>query len=375
MIKTSIKVYTVSLFIVFALFLNSFAANKPKVRKMPLIHVDVYRVEQPKNQQVTLTYPARLKSIRSVTIVARVSGVLLKKFYKEGQFVKKGELLYKIEPYIYKAKYDAALAVLEKAKANLYKAKKDWKRYKALYNKKVISQEKMDDITDAYKSAVAAIDQAKANVESAKINLGYTNVKATISGITGLKLVDVGDYVQTGEKLVTITQIKPIYAEFSFADSDFLKIKTDILKGKLTAAHRLNAYITQGSKRYEGFVDFIDSKIDLSTSTVKARAIFKNKNGNLMPGEFVRVNVGGYVRKNVITIPQEALIQNSMGKMVFTVVKGRVVPRFVNVSLGTKNTFIVNSGLGPGELVVIDNFFKLRPGMPVKIDKIINQQQ
>ena len=181
--------------------------------------------------------------------------------------------------------------------------------------------------------------------------------------------------MQPGEKLVTITQIKPIYAEFSFADSDFLKIKSDILKGKLSAAHRLNAYIKQGLKRYNGFVDFIDSKIDLNTSTVKARAIFNNKNGSLMPGEFVRINVGGYVRKNVITIPQEALIQNSMGKMVFTIAKGRVVPRFVNVSLGANNTFIVNRGLKPGELVVIDNFFKLRPGMPVKIDKIINQKQ
>ncbi len=373
MAKFLVRINTVFIFVALLFSSYAFGAKMPN-RKMPLVHVDVYKVQKPVNKRVVLTYPARLESTRSVTVVARVSGVLLKKFYREGQFVKKGEILYKIEPTIYKARVDAAFAMVQKAKANLYKAKKDWERYKILYKNMVISKQKMDDITDIYLSSSAALKEAQANLKLAKIDLGYTNVKATISGITGLKAVDVGDYVKSGRKLVSITRIKPIYAEFSFADSDFMKIKNEVANGKLSLkTKRLGAYIVQGRKIYKGYVNFIDSKIDPNTSSVKARAIFENRNGYLMPGEFVRINVTGYVRKNVITIPQEALLQNSMGKMVFVIAKGRVVPRFVNVSLGANNTFIVNSGLRPGELIAVDNFFKLRPGMPVKIDKIINR--
>ncbi len=374
MIKIILKTYRFFLItICISIFsISTFAGNKPKKMAMPIAHVDVYKIEQPKNKQIILTYPARLKSTNSITIVARVSGILLKKFYTEGRYVKKGDLLYKIEPTLYKAKVNVAMAMLEKARANLHKTENEWMRYKILYKKKVISQQKMDDITNLYQSSKATLNEAKANLKLAKTNLNYTSVRATISGITGLKLIDVGDYVKIGDKLVTITKIKPIYAEFSFTDTDMLKIKNDIMHKRIIKRAKLTAYIIQNRKKYVGYVDFIDTSIDTKTSTIKARAIFNNKNGNLMPGEFVRIHIYGYIRKNVITIPQTALIQNSMGKMVFLVVHGKIVPKFVNVSLGPNNTFIVNKGLKPGELVVVDNFFKIRPNAPVKIDRIIN---
>ncbi len=336
-----------------------------------IVHVDVYKVPNPKDEPIILKYPARLKSTDSVTIVARVNGVLQKKFYKEGQYVKKGELLCKIEPDIYKAQLDAALANLKVAKANLYKAQRDWKRYSSLYKEHAVSQKMKDDMLSAYKTAKAQVDAAKSQVKLAKINLDYTDVKATISGVTGLKLTDVGEYVTVGRKLVEITQIDPIHAEFSISNLDRLKAKYSVNNGSWSNP-QFYAYIEIDGRRYKGYVDFIDKKVDVSTSTTKARAVFENKEKELMPGEFTRIEVHGLVQRHIVTIPQEALLQNPRGKIVFMVDKGRVVVRPIKISESPNNMFVVNWGLRGGEMVIVNNLFKIKPGMPVKIDKIVN---
>ncbi len=355
---------------------NGYCANE---QKMPPVSVDVYKVAKPADMPVELKYPTRIKSMQNVKIVARVSGTLLKKYYTEGQFVNKGDLLYMIEPDTYKAQVDAANAQLQSAIAALNKAERDWKRVKALYKANATSQQERDAALSAYEIAKANVERAKANLETAQINLNYTKVKATISGITGLKAADVGSFVTNGTPLVTITKVNPIYAEFSMPDIDAMREKYNIKNGKWTKAAEgeLKAYLEINGKRYnkEGFVNFIDTNIDPQTSTVKARAVFNNPDRLLMPGEFARIIIKGLIRKNTILVPQKAVLQNPLGMIVFVVNNGRTEIRPIKISETSGKYFVVEKGLKAGDMVIVNNFFKIKPGMPVRIDKIVNAKE
>jgi len=225
------------------------------------------------------------------------------------------------------------------------------------------------DKYDAYKygflMAKARVSAAKAKLRLSEINLGYTKVRATISGYTGLKLIDVGNLVKPGTPLVKITQVNPIYAEFSVPDVDYLN--------KIKYLLQIKIHLILNGKEYknEGKLDFKDVNIDEGTSTVKLRAIFTNKKRELMPGEFVRVKISGILAHSIIKIPQKALLQNALAKIVYVVKNGRVTVVPVKIVETVGNYFIVKGRLKQNDLVIIDNFFKIRPGMLVKVDKII----
>lgn len=342
---------------------------------MQALHVDVYKVPKPSNIPVELEYPARLKSIQKITVTARVFGTLTKKFYTEGQFVKKGDLLYEIEPDTYKAAVDAAKAQLKSAQAALNKAKRDWNRIKALYEANAASQKTRDAALSAYEIAKANIEKARADLKTASINFNYTRVKAAISGIAGVKLIDVGNLVTNGTPLTTITKLNPIYAEFSIPDINIIKEKYYAKNGQWGKfGKNLKAVLKINGVQYlkEGSVDFIDSNIDEKTSTVKARAIFKNTDSYLMPGEFARVALKGLFVKNAILIPQGCVLQNPLGTVVFVANKGKAQVRPVKLGDTSGKYYIIEKGLKKGDLVIVDNFFRIRPGIPVKIDKIVN---
>ncbi len=340
------------------------------------VNVDVYKVSAPENIPYPIIYPARLKSVSKVLIKARLTGILIKKYFKEGFYVKKGDILYEIEPDIYIATYNLALANLEKAKAIFEKAKNNWIRAKKSYEDKVMSKDKYDSYKFDYLVAKSSVKEAEAKVVQAKINLNYTKVKATISGYTGLKLVDVGNLVESGTSLIEITKVDPIYAEFSVPDRDVKYFKVNNIHSKYKKLFKpLKAILLINGQPYkfQGEINYIDSNIDKNTSTVKIRAIFPNTNKKLMPGQFVRVKITGISIKNVFKIPQKALLQNSRGKMVFVANNGKVGVRFVKIKKSLGDYFIVSKGLKNGDLIIVDNLFKIRPGMPVKIEKIVNK--
>ncbi len=343
--------------------------------KLPPPEVDVYKVKVIEKLPVTLIYPARLKSPQQVTVVARVTGFLERKFFKEGDYVKKGQLLYLIEPDPYEAAYERAKANLLHAQAQLEKAERDWKRAERSFKAKAISEQARDAAKYAYEMAKAQVLAAKAALKQATINLGYTKVRATISGYTGLKQIDVGNLVTPGTPLVTITSVDPIYVEFSIPDVDVFKSKYNLLKGKWGEEEKkLKAKLLVNNVPYnlEGKVHFLDVKVNPNTSTVKARAVFPNPNRVLMPGQFGRVEISGLYRRNVIVVPQKAVLQTPRGSMVYVVQNGRVAPRIIKVGETSGDYFVVESGLKPGELVVVNNFFKIKPGIPVKIGEVIN---
>jgi len=361
----------IELFLTLMLIFSACSKNsegaKQSPSSLPPLDVTVYEIPQAKTVPVEVKYPARTKSISMVTVVARVSGILKERYFVEGQFVNKDQLLFKIEPDIYQAEYDSAKAQLEQAIAEFNRAERDWQRTKASFEDRLVSEQQRDAALSAYEQAKALVEAARARLKQAELNLRYTDVKAPVSGITGTRLVDPGNLVNPGTALVTITEVNPIYAEFSIPDSDLMRLKAEGLRLK----DKLQAYllIDDSPYRHSGKIDFIDSVIDEKTSSVKARAVFPNPDREILPNQFVRIIIKGIQRRNAIVIPQKAVLQSSSGPFVYVVENGKALVR--NIKLGERvgDNFVVEEGLKPGDLVIVDNLMKIRPGVPVKIEQ------
>ncbi len=355
---------------------SSLMAQDAKPAAMPAPKVDVYIVPEAKDTSVALEYPARISSVKNVTITARVSGVLEEKDYVEGATIHKGDLLYKIEPDVYQAAVNSAKATLDLENAKMQKAKKDWDRAEGLYKDKAISEQDKDTAYFAYQTAKASVDVAKAELQRVLVDLNYTEVKATIDGVAGAKRVDVGDFVNAGTALLSITQTNPIYADFSIPDINAIKQKYELENGSWSNMQGagLKASLTVDGKPYKelGKVDFIDTNVDAATSTLKARAVFDNATAQLIAGQFAKIKIIGVVSKQVITVPQKAVLQNPLGTVVFVVVDGKVAVKPVQIMDTAGQNFIVK-GVNPKDVVVVNNFFRIKPGAPVAIDKTINK--
>ncbi|DAB34991.1 MAG TPA: efflux transporter periplasmic adaptor subunit [Sulfurospirillum sp. UBA12182] len=342
----------------------------------PLPKADVYVVPQAKDMALTLSYPAQIYSFRGVNVVARVSGVLEEKFFEEGSFVEKGQKLYKIEDTIYKAKVDAAQASVGMAEAVLNNATRVWNRTKELYAKKAVSQESRDNALSAYEQAVASLALAKANLNQAKVDLEYTNVKAPISGVVGLKLVDVGDYVSAsaGTNLVSITQNDVVNVEFSMPLSDYMNIKNGIWSLPQDNKIKVSLIIDDKPVQKSGVIDFIDINANKNTATVKMRAVIDNSDKYLIPGSFARVVTEDIYQKDVISVPQKAVLQNPLGTVVFVEKDGVVGVKPVKVANESKDLFILKQGaVQSGDRVILNNFFRIKPGSQIAVDKVVNE--
>jgi membrane fusion protein (multidrug efflux system) len=367
----------VSIFVVtaFAVPTFLFGAGESAGKQMPPPKADIYIVPAPSDLTIDLKYPAQIKSFQDVEVYARVQGVLLEKLYTEGEAVTKGDLLFKIEDDIYQAKVDAAKASVEMAQATLNNAKRNWDRIKKLFKSKAVSVESRDTALSTYENALASLSMSKAQLKQAQIDLDYTSVKAPISGIAGVKKVDIGNLVKNdgNSALVQITQNNQVFIDFSMPLSDFKNIQSGLWT--MPEDNKINVTITLNEKtlKESGVVDFIDVVIDQKTSTVKMRAIIDNPVHTLMPGNFIRVTLNGIVQKNVITIPQKALLQNPMGTIIFVENNGIAAVKPVVIGKETGDKFVVSGGpLQSGDRVIVNNFFKVKPGKPLTVDKIIN---
>ena len=373
------SILTPLVFIATALLATTVFAGGPPAGapKMPTPKADIYVVPKPTVLPITLKYPATVKAYKKVQVVSRALGILESKNFKEGQKVNKGDLLYQIEDDIYKARVEAAKASLNMSSASLNNATRKWERVKKLFSQKALSSEKRDNSLASYEQSLAAQSLAKAQLKQARIDLGYTKVKAPISGIVGLKQVDVGNLVSNTPptKLVEITQKDKVFIEFSAPMSDYKKIKNHIWSIKDNAPMKVTLEVDGKVLKKEGVVDFIDVNTNNQTAIVKMRAIFDNQDGFLMHGQFVRVITNNIVQNNVITIPQKAVLQNPLGTIVFIEDHGHVGVRPVVVGNVSGDKFIIAGGpLKSGDKVIINNFFRLKPGGEVVVDKTINKQ-
>ncbi len=289
---------------------------------------------------------------------------MLSKNYKEGDFVKQVDKLFKIDPTTYQNKVNSAKAQYQAAEANLTKTTRDWKRTERLYKQGVITVDTYDASLYNYQAALANVTNTKANLDDALVNLGYTDVVASISGRTGMRQLDIGNLVGQGNNniLTTVTQLSPIYAEFAIPSTDFYYIRD------LNNANVSVEVVTGNGKVHEeiGKLDFIDSVLDSQTLSVKARAIVGNDKFKLLPNELVRVNLKGFEATDSIAIPQSALLQDKEGSFVYLYDNGKVKKQSVILGKILRNSeILIPSGLKNGDIIITTNLSKIRPGMEV----------
>ena len=340
----------------------------------PIPEVGVIAV-QPRDVAIENEYAGRTAGYREVEVRARVTGILQKRTYVEGQRVKAGDVLFQIDPAPFAVVLARAQARLQDAEAQLRQAERDWARVAALYEENAISARERDASQSNLDLARANLAAAKTDVEAARIDLGYTRVEAPVSGVTSLEVRSEGSLVGPGaaDSLLTrITQLDPLYVNFSYPDADALRQRALLASGKLSMAdeERLAAELRFGDGSvygHEGYISFTDSTIDPATGTVRARAVFPNPEASLLPGQFVRIVPKGLVRKDVIVIPQAAVMQGPQGTFVYLVGeddKAKVQPVTTGAAIGAD--WLIEEGLKPGDRVIVEGVIKVRPGAPVR---------
>ena len=352
---------------------NTKENDSQNISEIPL-EVNTYEVKL-NDIPVSMEYPAKIKSMQQVNVVAKVNGTLEKKNFTEGNFVKKEEVLYQIDSTRYEALMQEALADVEMKTATLKQATREWERVKILFEQDSTSQKDRDSALSAYETAQASLKASQANLKKAQIDLGYTKVKAPISGFTSLNKQDLGSYVgSTNESMIltTITQTNPIYVEFSLPDIEFLKkrfIMNDGNWNNISQTKLPVSIIFSDGLIYEekGTLDFIDSFVDNETSTVKARATFENPKNDLISGLFVKIRIDGLIYKNAISIPQISLLQDTTGAFVYIAKDNQAIRTPVKIENISKDTYIINDGLNEGDIVITNNLTKLKSGSSITL--------
>lgn len=347
---------------------NTRAQDQPAaVPEVPVIIV------QPQTIPITFEAVGQSEGSREVEVRSRVSGILLKRFYTEGNWVKQGTRLFKIDAAPYEAALNRAQGVLEQEEAALAKAARDAERLKPLFAENAVSRKEYEDAESALQTARARVHSAQATVSEAKLNVDYTNIQAPISAVTGRAEKSEGSLVTAAADLLTrLSQVDPIYAYFTYSERDLLRAREEIAEERLVlpanSEFRVELRLADGSNYPRaGKLNFNDLRVRPGTGTIEARAVFPNPKTVLLPGQFLRVLLHGATRPNAILIPQAAVLSAQNGKIVYVVdPSGKLEARTIETGEWRGSEFLVISGLKPGERIVTGGLMTLRPGMVVK---------
>ncbi len=311
----------------------------------------------------------QLASPASVKVIAQVNGILEKVHFKEGDMVKKGELLFSIDDRPYTATVSKAKASITKANSDVDVARSQVQRSRDLVDQKFISAQDFDTLKQAEVSAQSALEVAKQEVDIANIQLGYTRVEAPISGQTGILQVQEGNLAETGSDnfLVSVVQLNPLYVDFMIPASMGGDAKMAVKKDKnIISINSTNDVPGQG-KWVKGSLEFIDNQVDSKSSTLKLRGRIDNSAGLLWPGQLVNASITLRVIEKAVVIPSTAIRARESGAFVYVVDKENVA-KIRPVELGPRNEdFVaVESGLKVGEKVITAGQIGLRDGSKVK---------
>ena len=318
---------------------------------------------------VYLSGPGTVIPVRTVTVRTRVDGQLINVAYQEGQAVREGDLLAEIDPRPFEVQLHQAEGQLAKDQAALANARTDLKRYEALIKDDSIARQQLDTQTALVNQYEAALKSDQAQVDSAKLNLVYCRVTAPISGVVGLRLVDPGNIVHAGDAngLVVITQQKPIAAVFTVAAKYLPQILPPLRAGKTLS---VLASLDEGAaqKLAEGKLLAIDNQVDVSTSTIRIKAIFPNEDQALYPNQLIYARLLVDTLRSAVVVPTAALQRSPQSTYVFVVRSDQTVEiRNVDVLLTQGDDTAIRQGLAAGETVVIDGVDKLQAGTRVAL--------
>jgi membrane fusion protein, multidrug efflux system len=307
-----------------------------------------------------------VQAYNMVAIKSRVDGQIVKVDFREGQEVKEGEPLFQIDPRPFQAALDQAMAQKEKDEAQLAGAQADLTRYAQLVPSGFQTKQSYDQQKAQVGQLQAAIKADEALIETARLNLGYTDIRAPISGRLGMRLVDIGNIVHGNDAtgLVTITQTKPIFVSFTLPQEHLHKIHEKQATGEL----RVVAYGGDNkTKLAEGKLTVIDNTVDQATGTIHLKATFPNDDERLWPGEFVNARLILSVRKGVPTVPAQTVQDGPNGNYAYVIKEdGTVERRPVDVASVQDGIAVIAKGLSPGENVVIEGQYRLTNGARVK---------
>jgi len=335
--------------------------------------VSVVTVE-PKPASIISELPGRVDAVRDAQIRARVTGIVQKIEFEQGGDVKDGQLLFKIDPAPYKAARDQAAAQLKQAQADLYSAKALADRYAPLVKANAVSKQEYDNAVAGYRQAEAAVAAAKANLDNASINLGYTDVTSPIDGRIGKPLVTEGALVEAASatQMALVQQLDPVYVDFTQSTGDLAKLRQAFASGQMERvgpdAAKVSVLLEDGSVYpHDGKLLFTGITVDPTTGQVNLRAEVPNPDHILLPGMYVRVRVDEGINKQALLVPQQALQRTADGMQSLMLVKDNKIEQVAVTTGGViDNQWLITSGLKAGDVVVVEGFQKIRPGAPVQ---------
>jgi multidrug efflux system membrane fusion protein len=308
-----------------------------------------------------------VQAYNTVAVQSRVDGQIVRIAFREGQEVKAGDPLIQIDPRPYQAALDQAQAQKQKDEAQLASAEADLERYASLVPKGFQTKQSYDQQKATVAALKAAILGDAAQIENAKLNLAYSDIRAPISGRLGARLVDIGNLVHTSSNttLVTITQLKPIFVSFTLPQQDLDQVRLQQNKSPL----RVEAISQDGTTELaQGRLTLIDNMVNQATGTIHLKADFANLDERLWPGEFVNARVILEMRHNVPTVPEQTVEEGADGRFVYVIKPNDTVERrIVTVAATQDGMAVVTKGLKPGERVVVNGQFRLVDGARVTI--------
>lgn len=316
--------------------------------------------------------PARVNAFLVAEVRPQVSGIILKRFFEEGEDVREGQQLYLIDPAPFQAAYDNAKAALSRAEANYNSIKNRYERYQELIKAKAISQQEFDDIEAAYKQAESEIEFYRAALKSAEINLNYTIVKAPISGRIGKSNVTVGALVTQGQPspLSTIQKIDKVFVDATQSSSELLKLRKKLEAGTIRkeTETRVRLILEDGTEYPTyGTFKFSDISVNENTGTLILRSVFDNKDKSLLPGMFVRIKIDEGTAPNAILVPQRGVLRDPRGRPYVYVIdnENKVFQKFIEVERTINSNWLVTEGIKVGDRILVEGLQSVRDGITV----------
>lgn len=321
-------------------------------------------------------YVGRIRAQQFVEVRSRVEGYLEQMLFAEGTYVNKNQVLFVINQDLYRAKADKARAQLKKDEAQALKARRDLERIRPLYAQNAASQLDLDNAEAAYESATATVAMSEADLAQTELELGYTVVRSPLAGHISERNVDLGTLVGPGGKslLATVVKSDTVLVDFSLTGLDYLKSKErniNIGQRDSTRSWQPNISITLADNTvypYKGFVDFAEPQVDPQTGTFSVRAEMPNPKQVLLPGQFTKVKLLLDLREGAMVVPIKAVTIEKGGAYIHVMRKDSVVEkRFIEPGPEFGNKLVVERGLAVGEMIVVEGFHKLTPGMKVRV--------
>ncbi|WP_186248316.1 efflux RND transporter periplasmic adaptor subunit [Burkholderia gladioli] len=347
------------------------SASAPQNAAPPLQEVDVANVLS-KTITDWQTYSGRLEAIERVDVRPLVSGTIVSVNFKDGALVKKGDVLFVIDPRPYQAEVDRTAAQLAAAQARDGYAQTDWQRAQRLIGDNAIAKRDYDEKQNAARESAANVKAAAAALEAARINLGYTRIVAPFTGRASRAEITLGNVVSAGASaapLTTLVSVSPIYASFDADEQTYLRYIGNQRDGRKVPVD-LGLANESGYSR-SGVIDSVDNRLDTSSGTIRVRARFDNADGTLVPGLYARVKVDGSAPHSALLVDDAAINTDQDKKFVFVVdAQGKVAYREVQIGSLHGNQRVIAGGLQASDRVVVNGTQRVRPGEQVKVHMV-----